>query len=71
MFITKDTELYYDYFNPITVWLNGIKGFYYERWGYLDKYSILEDSTDKILVCSETKDMLLDYLVEQKAYIEE
>ena len=67
--ITKETNLHYDYWNPTEVNFNGRHCYYYENRSSLDKYQILEDGTDRVIVCSETKELLIDYLISQNAKI--
>ena len=69
MKITKETELIYDYFSETSISVNDIKCFYYENHSFLDKYQLREIGTDKLIVCSEAKEELLDYLISQNATI--
>lgn len=69
MKITSETNLHYDYFDGTKINLNNIICFYYEDPSSLDKYQMLEEGTDKIIVCSETKECLIDYLISQNANI--
>lgn len=70
MKITKETELVYDYFSDTTIILNSRKYYYYENHSLLDAYQLREIGTDKIVVCSETKEKLIDYLIGHNATIE-
>jgi len=69
MKITNKTMLNYDYFSDEVILLNGVNCFYYEKCGVLDRYQILEHGTDRLIVCSETKEELIDYLISQEAEI--
>lgn len=69
MKITKKTNLHYSYFDDTRISLNNKICFYYESSSSLDKYQILEEGTDKVIVCSETKEELLNYLISQNAEI--
>lgn len=70
MKITKQTELIYDYFSDTYIYLNGKRCFYYEDRNSLDKYQLRTPKTDKVVICSETKEELVDYLISQNATIE-
>lgn len=70
MNITKETELIYDYFSDVRIFLNGLCCFYFEDHGSLDRYQLRLPETDKIVVCSETKEELIKYLINQNATIE-
>lgn len=70
MRITKETKLIYDYFSDTRILLNGLCCFYYEEQSSLDRYQLRRLDTDKVVVCSETKEELIDYLISQKATIE-
>lgn len=70
MKITKETELVYDYFSDTTIILNSTKCYYYENHSLLDAYQLREIGTDKIVVCSGTKEELVNYLIGQNATIE-
>lgn len=70
MKITKETELVYDYFSDTTITLNSTKYYYYENHSLLDAYQLREVGTDKVVVCSETKEELIDYLISKHATIE-
>lgn len=70
MEITKGTELVYDYFSDTTITLNSAKCYYYENHSLMDSYQIREIATDKVVVCSETKEELIDYLISQHATID-
>lgn len=70
MKITKETELVYDYFSDTTIILNSRKYYYYENHSLLDAYQLREIGTDKIVVSSETKEKLIDYLIGHNATIE-
>lgn len=70
MEITKETELVYDYFSDTTIILNSAKCYYYENHSLMDSYQLREVGTDKVIVCSETKEELINYLVGQHATIE-
>lgn len=70
MKITKETELIYDYFSDTAITLNSRKCYYYEDHRFLDAYQLREIGTDMVLVCSEIKEELLDYLIDQNATIE-
>jgi len=67
--ITKETKLEYDYFSDETILLNGTNCFYYESHNSLDRYQIMDLNTSKVIVCSENKELLLDYLINQDAEI--
>lgn len=69
MEITKETELVYDYFSDTAITLNSTKCFYYENHSLMDAHQLREIGTDKLIVCSETKEELLDYLISQNATI--
>lgn len=69
MEITKQTKLIYDYFSDTCIYLNGKLCFYYEDESSLDKYQLRQIGTDKVVVCSETKEELIDYLISQNATI--
>ena len=70
MKITKETELVYDYFSDTTITLNSGKCYYYEDHRFLDAYQLREIGTDMVLVCSETKEELLEYLINHNATID-
>ena len=70
MKITKKTELVYDYFSDTAITLNSTKCFYYENHSLMDSYQIREIGTDRVIVCSETKEDLIDYLLSEHATIE-
>lgn len=70
MKITNETELIYDYFSDTAITLNSRKCYYYEDHRFLDAYQLREIGTDMVLVCSEIKKELLDYLIDQNATIE-
>lgn len=71
MKIAKETELIYDYFSDVYISLNGLCCFFYEDKSSLDRYQLREMETDKIVVCSETKEELIDYLISQNATLNE
>jgi len=69
MKITKDTKLIYDYFSEVLITMGNIKCFYYENHSFLDSYQLRRIGTDTLVVCSETKEELLDYLISQNTTI--
>lgn len=68
--ITKETDLVYDYFSDTHIFLNSLCCFYYEDQSSLDRYQLRISATDKVVVCSETKEELIEYLIRQNATIE-
>ena len=69
MEITKETELVYDYFSDTVITLDLTKCYFYENHNLIDSYQLREISTDKVIVCSETKEELIDYLIEKHVTI--
>ena len=69
MEITKETELVYDYFSDTVITLDSTKCYFYENHNLIDSYQLREISTDKVIVCSETKEELIDYLIEKHVTI--
>lgn len=69
MKVTMGTDLKYDYFNGTLFRLDGKTVFFYESHNSLDKYQMLENKTDKVVVCAERKEDLLAYLVSREATI--
>lgn len=70
MKITKETKLIYDYFSDTVITLNSTKCYYYENHSLIDAYQLREIGTDKVIVCSETKEELIDYLIGRHATID-
>lgn len=70
MKITKETELIYDYFSETIITLNSEKCYYYEDHSELDCYQLRNIRTDRIMVSSEDKEELIEYLIIQNATIE-
>lgn len=69
MEVTKETKLVYDYFSDTVITLNSTKCYYYENHNLMDAYQLREISTDKVVIYSETKEELMDYLIENNATI--
>lgn len=69
MKITEETNLYYDYFNGTQINLNNKNCFYFENPSCMDKYQVCDSRTEKVVVCAETKEELINYLVNQNATI--
>lgn len=70
MKITKENELVYDYFSDTIIILNSTKCYYYENHSLIDVYQLREIGTDKVMICSETKEELISYLISKHATIE-
>ena len=69
MKITEETNLHYDYFNGTEINLNNKTCFYYEEPNSMDKYQLIEEKTGRIIVYSETKEELLNYLISKNASV--
>lgn len=70
MKITKETKLIYDYFSETVIALNSEKCYYYENHSLMYPYQIRNICNDRVVVDSETKEELIDYLIIQNATIE-
>lgn len=67
--ITDKTDLIYDYFSDTVITLHDKKCFYYEDSQSIDRYQLRLQGSDEIIICTDTKTKLLDYLIHEDATI--